>query len=139
MSMAARLGMKRSLKVEGFLFSASEESALIELDSCFFRSQRARTPLRMEVFASENPLLRISSKSTTFDVILLSSFRESEIEVHEGLDQEETNESKDNTSIDLPLRLASFEKKFLLQFLCDHVEIDPWQLIETEIDFWLGS
>lgn len=71
MSMAARLGMNRSLNVDGLRFSASDDSALVEVDSYFFRSQRARTPLRMEVLASEKPLLRISSKSTTFDVMII--------------------------------------------------------------------
>ena len=76
-SIAARFGMNRSLKhdVEEET-TESEESLLLilledEEDSCFLRSQRARTPLRMEVFASEKPLLRISSKSTTFEVILV--------------------------------------------------------------------
>ena len=78
-SIAARFGMNRSLKhdVEEETTESEEEPSLLLLllladeDSCFLRSQRARTPLRMEVFASEKPLLRISSKSTTFEVILV--------------------------------------------------------------------
>ena len=71
--------MNRSLNEEeepkGLRFSLSEPS--------FLRSHRARTPLRMAVLASEKPLLRISSKSTTLEVMIdLSGRREERVSIN---------------------------------------------------------
>ena len=69
--------MNRSLEEEeepkGLRFSQDEDEASATLveESCFLRSHRARTPLRTAVLASEKPLLRISSKSTTLDVMFV--------------------------------------------------------------------
>ena len=54
----------------------SRSTTKLSDDSCFLRSHRARTPLRIDVLASEKPLVRMSSKSTTLEVMIYYIFFE---------------------------------------------------------------